>query len=313
VTIEFSCQHCGKALSTSDDKAGRKAKCPGCGEAVLVPSPMRDETDEDALPELPGETAEITCPMCGATNPARAKACESCGEPLKSAKSRARSPQKIEAGDVLSTTWAIFKQEMGLVIGGVIVAGLLNIAVSLPQSMLGFIAGVMQQQGERDTALLLQTVGWCFMPVAYLGQWFVTCGLNRMLLNISRGDQAAIGDIFSGGKYLWRMAGATILFGLMAFLGFVCLIIPGIIISLMFWAYSYVLVDEDPPGIDCLWRAKDYSSGNLGAIFVLGLAAFAINLLGFCALFVGLVFTAPLTSLMFAVAYCKMSGQRTAA
>jgi len=314
VTIEFSCTHCGKALSTSDDKAGRKAKCPGCGEAVLVPSPAVDDVYDDAdLPELPGETAEITCPMCGAKNPGGTKACESCGEPLKSAKSRERGPQKIEAGDVLSTAWAIFKQEMGLVIGGVIVAGLLNIAVSMPQTILGGIAGVMQQQGERETAMLLQTLSWCFLPIAYLGQWFFACGLNRMMLNISRGDPAAIGDLFSGGKYLWRMAGATILFALMVLLGFVCLIIPGIILSLMFWAYAYVLVDEDPPGIDCLWRAKKYVEGNLGTIFVLFLAAFGINLLGVCALFVGLVFTAPLTTLMMAVAYCKMTGQRTAA
>ena len=83
MTIEFSCTHCGKALSTSDDKAGRKAKCPGCGEAVLVPSPMSDDGYDDTdLAELPGATVEITCPMCGAKNPGAAKACESCGEPI---------------------------------------------------------------------------------------------------------------------------------------------------------------------------------------------------------------------------------------
>ncbi|HUQ72826.1 MAG TPA: hypothetical protein VM165_25080, partial [Planctomycetaceae bacterium] len=126
-------------------------------------------------------------------------------------------------------------------------------------------------------------------------------------------EPAAIGDLFSGGKYLWRMGGSTILFVLMVILGFVCLIIPGIIISLMFFPYQYVLVDEDPPGIDCLWRAKTYTDGNKGTIFLLFLAAFGINLLGACALIVGMVFTVPLTTLMMAVAYCKMTGQRTAA
>uniref|UniRef100_A0A7C2P3P9 Uncharacterized protein n=1 Tax=Schlesneria paludicola TaxID=360056 RepID=A0A7C2P3P9_9PLAN len=81
----------------------------------------------------------------------------------------------------------------------------------------------------------------------------------------------------------------------------------------MFWPYVFVLVDEDPPGIECLSRSKDYTAQNWGAVFVLVLAAFAINLLGVCALGIGLIFTAPLTSLMMAVAYCKMSGQRTMA
>jgi uncharacterized membrane protein len=109
------------------------------------------------------------------------------------------------------------------------------------------------------------------------------------------------------------MAGSTILFILMVIVGFLCLIIPGIIVSLMFFPYQYVLVDEDPPGIDCLWRAKTYTDGNKGAIFMLCLAAFGINLLGACALLIGMVFTIPLTTLMMAVAYCKMTGQRTVA
>lgn len=315
MTIEFSCQHCGKALSTSDDKAGRKAKCPGCGEAVLVPSPVGaaleadDTTDFDTMG---ADAPDITCPMCGALNPPRSKTCESCGEPLKSP-AKTRSPQPIEAGDVISSSWSIFKQEMGIVIGGVIVAGIINFASGLPQGLLGGIAGAMEGQGEKEVAMILLTISWCFLPIGYLVQWFVACGLNRLLLNVARGEPAAIGDLFTGGKYLWRMAGASILFGLMVLLGLLCLIIPGIIVSLMFFPYSYVLVDEDPPGVDCLWRAKTYTSGNLGSIFVLFLAMFGINMLGVCALGIGLVFTIPLTSLMFAVAYCKMSGQRTAA
>jgi predicted RNA-binding Zn-ribbon protein involved in translation (DUF1610 family) len=311
MTIEFSCDNCGKALSTTDDKAGRKAKCPGCGEAVLVPDVSTDDEfgADSVAPPLP--TATRACPMCGAQNSVRAKTCEACGEPLK--KVITRGNQKIEAGDVLSTSWNIFKQEMGLVIGAVIVAGLLNVAISLPQSVLGFIGGMMLQQGEEGTALLFQTLAWCYMPVAYLGQWFIMLGQSRLLLNVARGEHAQLGDLFSGGKYLWRMAGASILFGLMVFIGFLCLIIPGIILTLMFWPYYFVLVDEDPPGIECLSRAKEYTTGNWGAVFVLFLAAVALVILGMCAAFVGLIFTVPLASLMMAVAYCKMSGQRTAA
>lgn len=36
--IEFQCQSCGKYLRVSDAKAGKKGKCPGCGEMLHVPS-----------------------------------------------------------------------------------------------------------------------------------------------------------------------------------------------------------------------------------------------------------------------------------
>lgn len=44
--IEFHCHVCGRLLRTSEDKAGRTAKCPGCGEAVAVPVPTREPADE---------------------------------------------------------------------------------------------------------------------------------------------------------------------------------------------------------------------------------------------------------------------------
>ena len=47
MTIEFSCSHCDKVLKTSDDKAGRRAKCPQCGEAVTVPDPTADVSADD--------------------------------------------------------------------------------------------------------------------------------------------------------------------------------------------------------------------------------------------------------------------------
>jgi len=94
-------------------------------------------------------------------------------------------------------------------------------------------------------------------------------------------------------------------------LGIVACIIPGIFVAMIFYPYVYTLVDEDAPGIECLSRARAASKDNLGAIFVLFIAAIGINVLGVLALCVGLVVTAPLTALMFAVAYCKMTGQRT--
>ena len=44
--IEFNCHVCGKLLRTGDEKAGRTATCPGCGEKLTVPGEQAGAADE---------------------------------------------------------------------------------------------------------------------------------------------------------------------------------------------------------------------------------------------------------------------------
>ncbi len=324
MTINFSCEICGKTLSTSDEKAGRKAKCPGCGEMLIVPSPegvatsdevdLPDEFDAPALPRKRSSSGggKIPCPMCGEKVSAAADKCEFCGEPLEPQKSGGGGHAIIEVGDVITAGWNAFKAEMGLSIGIVIIAALIGGMSGVPQGIFNGIGEMMIKQGDQQTGLLMQGIGLLFMPVAYAVQFFITCGQTMGMLKIARGEAVEIGVLFQGGKYFWRCVGASIVFGLMVGLGTLLCIVPGIIVALMFAPFLFVLIDEDLPGIDCLWRAKEVTEGNKLSYFVVLLACGGINLLGLLALCVGLIFTIPLTNLISAVAYCKMTGQRTA-
>ncbi len=43
--IQFNCPQCGKKLSVPDSFAGKKARCPGCSEAVNVPEESQAEAE----------------------------------------------------------------------------------------------------------------------------------------------------------------------------------------------------------------------------------------------------------------------------
>jgi ubiquitin-protein ligase len=59
--IEFKCAHCGRALSVSDDLAGRRAKCKICGEIMTIPlQPRTQSTTAPPAPKFSMRTRRLT-------------------------------------------------------------------------------------------------------------------------------------------------------------------------------------------------------------------------------------------------------------
>ncbi len=318
MAIEFNCPHCDKFLSTSPDKAGRKAKCPGCGEVVTVPAgngsaPVADDgdwnIDDQELPAAPGSKSR-SCPMCGAKVLASDTICEACGEELKPAMTRSSSPGRLDAAKAVSATWKIFKENMGTTIGLVILTGILSLLTQLPSIALSMMAQFAVANGEDPDVYTLgsQVVSWVGTAVG----WYFTVGLQIALLKIARGQEAAVGDLFGGGKYYLRMVGASLLYTIAYVVGLLLCIVPGIYIALMLWPYVFVLVDEDAPGIESLSRSRELTKGNMMASFSMFVNAIGIMLLGFLACLIGVVIAAPMVALLYAVSYLHLTGQRTA-
>jgi len=285
LTVEFNCPHCTKALRTSDDKAGRLVKCPECGNTITVP--QAQAVRSDPFPQAKAVAGGTFQP--GPRPPS--------------------TPIYLDAGEVISTSWAIFNSQMGMLIGAFVIVFLLVGAVALPANVIQI--GLDNNHFGRNPNPIIGLVLFVLWFPASVFHVYMMAGLTLFLLKIARGQRAEFRDLFRGGRYLLRAYGSSLLYGLMLTFGLMLLVVPGIILALMFWPYLFVLVDTDAPGMECLSRAKEITRHTWGTVFLLWLTSFGLYILGALACVVGLLFAIPLILLLFAVAYCRMTGQPT--
>ena len=144
MTIEFFCDNCDRVLRTSDDKAGRTAKCPACGQHLIVPAAESDDFFGEPEPGAPADEFDdglsddaggqmTSCPMCGEDVPSDSTRCSWCGESLTPGS--ATPETGINRGAAKDRVRA---PSIGLTIcGGLGIAG----------SLLGFLAGVLILMG----------------------------------------------------------------------------------------------------------------------------------------------------------------------
>lgn len=94
---------------------------------------------------------------------------------------------------------------------------------------------------------------------------------------------------------------------ILTFIGFLLLVIPGVIIMLMLFFAGYIVIDKGLGGVESLKASKNLVSGYkgklFGFLFVLGL----LNLAGFLALGVGLLVTVPISSVAAAFFYRNLA------
>lgn len=338
MTIEFSCSHCDKVLKTSDDKAGRRAKCPQCGEAVTVPQPASavedqgfdgfDEFDE-SVPEEESFLAggpvreadsflaggDIECPMCGASLPAGAKKCSACGETLKASKRSGREhwePRVISIGDVFSRAWSLYKANLGMSLAVPLLAGVIYFVGSL---VVGIASGILQAAllggaGQNADPAILIPITLIQNLFVYAIYFYLQLGGQLLFLQMVRGESPDLGGLFSGGPFFWRMVLCSFVYAIFVILGSIALVIPGIIVSLMFWPFSFILVDRNLPGLESFWESRKVTDGNKLNLLGLSLLLGGITILGtLVTLGIGAIFIIPFTYMAHTVAYAEMTSQ----
>jgi uncharacterized membrane protein len=114
-------------------------------------------------------------------------------------------------------------------------------------------------------------------------------GVNFAYLKAARGDKLEIKDMFAVFQNYWPAVLANLLAGLIIAIGIVLLIVPGIIFACKLAFVPYLVVDRKMETIEAIKKSWEMTRGHAFTVFLMGLLAIPIALLGLICLGVGII------------------------
>jgi uncharacterized membrane protein len=128
-------------------------------------------------------------------------------------------------------------------------------------------------------------------------------GVWRAILGMVDGRKPAVGMMFEGFDRFGDAFLALLVRAILTALGYLCLIVPGVILSLM-WVFTFPVLGETRLGF---WEAMRQSAvlteGYRWRLFLLALACIPIIVLGLAAFCLGIFVAIPVCYTAFALAY----------
>ncbi|MCL4354229.1 DUF975 family protein [Patescibacteria group bacterium] len=134
----------------------------------------------------------------------------------------------------------------------------------------------------------------------------VNMGLVKISIKFAQKEKVSLRDLFYTKSILTYVV-ASFLTGIIVFLGFILLIIPGIYLAIRLQFSTYLIVDKKMGIMDSIKTSWRITKGHTWNLFLFGLLLLLLNILGAIALVVGLIITIPTTGIATASVYKKLS------
>lgn len=211
-------------------------------------------------------------------------------------------PTVVDAGSIISYAMEVWKANLMLLVGVTVVFLGATWGLAIAQYLVNLI---FEQLGQEWVGLIL--VAGINVTSAVVSI-FLGIGQAKISLKLLRSQPAQFGDLFSGGPLFLPVLGAALLGGLAVWIGFIACVVPGLLLILFFWPFYWLVVDQKTGVIESFGVAYSIAKVNVGSSLILWLVSLGILLLGFIALFVGLLFAIPLVSFIWSTAYLMMAG-----
>lgn len=138
-------------------------------------------------------------------------------------------------------------------------------------------------------------------------------GIIKISLKLANNQKAEFVDFFSSMHLFFKFLFVSIVYGLIVLAGFILLIIPGIIWSVQFGFFGYLIISHDMGISASLKKSSEITKDIKGKLLIFYLLLFVINLAGMLCLIVGLFVSIPTTIVAGAYVYRKLLDQTLAA
>ena|SRR3989338_406176 len=184
--------------------------------------------------------------------------------------------------------WETFKKRPWFLIGAFllvfIITGILNTIISR----------VMGNEGVGGLISFLTNM---------IVQIFGSVGMVSLALSAHDSiENAKLADLWRP-KFVLNYLVMSVLFFIAAAIGFILLVIPGIIVVLTLYFACYLIVDRSLGPIEAMKESARITKGHRLDLLVLLVLTLLINILGIIALLVGILVTIPMTFLAIAHSY----------
>jgi uncharacterized membrane protein len=187
---------------------------------------------------------------------------------------------------LFSKAWPLYKENLGLIVGSF--------------AIYAFLTGGLGSFGNEAAQGLGSLVSFVIAgPMAV--------GLYVLYLRIYRGEEATLSHLFDGFREFGRAFGVYLLSALLTIIGFILLIIPGLVVMASIWPALFLVLEEDGSVTETLQRAWDMTKGYRLQLFLLIFVIGIVALLGLIAFVVGIVFTGAFAIFVLAGAYDELT------
>ena len=144
-----------------------------------------------------------------------------------------------------------------------------------------------------------------FYVVSFIINLVIGMGILKIGLEFIDGRKPSFKTLFYYKPIVKYFVG-TLLQEIIVIVGFILLIIPGVIFATRLQYTSYLIVDKDLGPLEAIKKSWAITKGNTWNLFFFGILLVLINLLGLICLVLGLFITVPLTMLATVFVYRKL-------
>ncbi len=198
---------------------------------------------------------------------------------------------------MIRSGWETFKKRPWFFVGAFLIVSILSSGVNFQADE--------NTTYEPGTIVLFVIVGIVMAIIQVVAKMGAT---NLVLRAQENTESLGFGDLWAPHPF-WKYIGASILVGIIVVIGFILLIVPGIIWALRYMFAPYLVMDRKLKPFEALKESARITNGHKWQLLGLIGLIVLINILGALCLLVGLLVSGPVSALAVGRAYRTLSAQ----